>query len=721
MNKKSLQQGLIRSHFSADTPQSDTSKDAFKRNSFARHAARVIADRNDPASSVIAIYGAWGEGKTTVLEFVKHALVEYPKTIIFQFNPWRFGSDDQLLLSFFAGLAHVLQTGVKAKIKEVAGLFGEYAELVIPSIELEGASISPGANVAKLMNKLSAASLEDIRRRIEKKLAQLNGRILVIMDDIDRLEKTEIQQVFKLIKLTANFNHVDYLLAFDDTMVSSALNESYGGGPKEAGRKFLEKIIHVPLQLPAASPAALLEFCFSQVDEVLKDLSINPNEVESVNFAITFRETLSRNLTTPRDALRYANALRFDLPLVLDKVRLHDFLLLDAIRVLRPELYEFIRDNGWRFITGITSLEQERKAQKRLIDTLLESSKASGNDADMTLLQKLFPQISSVVSNHSFSSEFHSVWAKVRCLCTEEYFFNYFTFEFADDDFPDPYLEDLLRSDEEGIDQILRAKITPKNAVAFLQKARWRIDGLSEVGATALCRSLAKNGILFPETKQVFPRNPSMEAALLLSTALLKRISSDQRKDLAFELIKIAEPLSFAADCLLFFRPSENQSPSEAVLSGDQFEQAESELASRVRSKFEKCLPWEDSPNSFGALLSLWARVRSRKEVESRLKILLGAQPEAALQLIPGFCNVVFSTNSGPEGSLEFPDAKLESVSQVVDLDFLAESVERVLPREHASAEKLERRRLSGSEAAATQFLRAYKKFKDKGKLNPSD
>ncbi|WP_394325543.1 P-loop NTPase fold protein [Methanosarcina barkeri] len=63
----------------------------------------------------------------------------------------------------------------------------------------------------------------------------------MLMDDIDRLDKNEIQSIFKLVKLSADFYYLDYILAFDEEMVASAIGDKYGSNDIESGRNFLEK------------------------------------------------------------------------------------------------------------------------------------------------------------------------------------------------------------------------------------------------------------------------------------------------------------------------------------------------------------------------------------------------------------------------------------------------------------------------------------------------
>src|SRR5262249_18286639 len=50
-------------------------------------------------------------------------------------------------------------------------------------------------------------------------------------------------------------------------------------------------------------------------------------------------------LDTPRQAIRYANALRFALPMLKGEVDPFDQMIVEAMRILFPTLYGYVRDN----------------------------------------------------------------------------------------------------------------------------------------------------------------------------------------------------------------------------------------------------------------------------------------------------------------------------------------------------------------------------------------
>src|SRR5436853_7746307 len=99
--------------------------------------------------------------------------------------------------------------------------------------------------------KRSHVDIDALKSRFENALANSSKRIVVMMDDIDRLDKAEIHTVFRLVKLLGDFPNTTYVLFFDEKRVAEALGEKYVG--VAGGKSFLEKIIQVPLSLPPAS------------------------------------------------------------------------------------------------------------------------------------------------------------------------------------------------------------------------------------------------------------------------------------------------------------------------------------------------------------------------------------------------------------------------------------------------------------------------------------
>ncbi len=100
---------------------------------------------------------------------------------------------------------------------------------------------------------------------------------LIFIDDIDRLDDNEIYTLFKLVKLNANFENFIFILNFDEEQVAKALMKR-SGKEVEDGKKYLEKIINIPIHLPKIKINLLERLFRNQLAIVLQNLDIKEEE-----------------------------------------------------------------------------------------------------------------------------------------------------------------------------------------------------------------------------------------------------------------------------------------------------------------------------------------------------------------------------------------------------------------------------------------------------------
>ena len=105
-------------HLSSDKPIASKAEDKFQRYNFSQRIAKTIVDRESEDCIVIGIYGAWGEGKTSVINFIETELTGNDQIIIIKFNPWRYSDENALLLQFFQKLAFFDSRYVYGKLQE---------------------------------------------------------------------------------------------------------------------------------------------------------------------------------------------------------------------------------------------------------------------------------------------------------------------------------------------------------------------------------------------------------------------------------------------------------------------------------------------------------------------------------------------------------------------------------------------------------------------------
>jgi predicted KAP-like P-loop ATPase len=198
--------------------------------------------------------------------------------VLFEFNPWLFTNQEELVAAFLASLTAKLKLSLgtrSQKLGEVlekgSGLFG-----MLPFVG------SGAAKLAEQVGKeLANDPLESRRDRAFEIMRNASRTVVVLIDDLDRLDSNEILTLLKLVRLNGNFPRLVYVLVFDDGMVARAIGAKYGEGPG-AGRQFLEKIIQYPFTLPAVGQDRLVAFVIKQAREACAaaDVALNVNEWE---------------------------------------------------------------------------------------------------------------------------------------------------------------------------------------------------------------------------------------------------------------------------------------------------------------------------------------------------------------------------------------------------------------------------------------------------------
>ncbi len=325
-----------------DNPIESQSQDILNRYALAEVIAQDILDANVDRGAVFGIMGPWGSGKSSLLNLVRVSLQGDRLVDFIDFNPWLFSDTDQLVGSFLGELALSLQKPTKKSKKFVKAIAGYSQKLkplsVVPGAGMAFGLVAAGGEIASSALSESSESLTELRAKVEKYLEALDRTIAVIVDDVDRLTSAEIRDVFKLVRLTANFPNVLYLVAFDRERIESALTED--GFPGDA---YLEKILQRSYDLPPLSDEVILEALWNEIVLTVCDL---PHRFDKALVDDVLQEVVAPLMENYRDIGRYARAVRTRLRLTGDSIQLTDVLALEAIRSQLPA--EFAKLHSYR-------------------------------------------------------------------------------------------------------------------------------------------------------------------------------------------------------------------------------------------------------------------------------------------------------------------------------------------------------------------------------------
>lgn len=706
--------------YSADAPIVDPLLDRFKRWPFAQRVSDTIVSRTDPSSIVIAIYGAWGEGKTTVLNFIDRELKKSPNIITVRFNPWRFGDEGHLLQNFFYTLAYALGKSAVTYKEKIGRWIKDYASILMPfSIAMPFfLEVSPGESVKNIGKIMSSVEVDELRRRIENFLNEEGKRIVVLMDDIDRLDRSEIQSIFKLVKLSADFAHTAYILAFDEEMVASALSEKYGTGNPEAGRSFLEKIVQVPLRLPSADRLALRKFFFDSIDEALREAGVQLTEEQAQAFVIHFVYGIEPRLQTPRIAKCYRNVLGFSLPILKGEVSPVDLMLVEGIRVFYPKLYDTIRANPDVFLAHklVSASGTEQKAKKRSLDIIAHGTEGLTSDeteAAKYALKILFPRLNAVFGDTYYGSEWDDRWAREKRVCSEEFFRRYFSYIIYDDDISDPELESLLfkleNQNAARVSAIIGRVVETKSPEKFILKLMRNEKKIPPATARNLAVAIARTGESFPRPETAFSFTTAFSQAGILVGQLVRSVpDQSERFELARTVIREGGPVAFAMECFKWMHSTDEKGEQNRIFSYEHEMDLAKLMVDRVKWFASEGPIYLTAPGDARALLLFWLRWGFRNEVTEYVEGTFAEKPENVLGLLKCF---ILGTGDGQGRKRrdEFGAEHYEALSKVASPAAVMAALEKVFAEKLGTLSQFENREASPDEALAFQFVSVHR------------
>ena len=316
-----------------DSPIRNAEEDQLGYSDYALAVAQYVNDTDCSKSSFsIGIEGAWGQGKTSFVNLLKQELEKHGYIIV-DFNARASASCNEIQEDFLVSLRNSLRSYYVG----ISGIIKKYGKALQVTEEYNPA--------LKFFQIGSWPNLTSSWETLDKAIKNTGRRIVVCIDDLDRLTGEEIMEVCKVIDKNGSFPNVFYIVSYDKEYVQSILS-SYLEFEKSGD--FLDKYINIEFSLPKKVYLALLE-------ELLKyfEYSVSKNEFVNVNID-QIKQFFSRNakvielrLSTIRDIKRFYNQFRFDYQPVQNDVRFEDYFLLEIIKYKYKGEYEKLRSGEY--------------------------------------------------------------------------------------------------------------------------------------------------------------------------------------------------------------------------------------------------------------------------------------------------------------------------------------------------------------------------------------
>lgn len=221
--------------FLADEEIGRETDDLLSNESQAKSFAETVLASGAHAGLVFGVDGPWGVGKTSFINLAERYWEQAAdKVIVCRFEPLRYASEPDLADRLIRDLSAAIQSKVFAP--EFRPAASRYSRLIKGKADVSFLGF-------KLSLQPSQETVDELLDDIDEVLRRIGRRVIVVIDDLDRLDAKTVNNVLFATRRTFKLSQATYVLCYD--------TEVLAGGKEEGSRarEFLEKFVTVKLSL----------------------------------------------------------------------------------------------------------------------------------------------------------------------------------------------------------------------------------------------------------------------------------------------------------------------------------------------------------------------------------------------------------------------------------------------------------------------------------------
>ena len=377
-----------------DTPIEGANEDRLKRQATFRSITDTCLIDWGKEGQTIAVTGPWGSGKSSCLNVLRKELEKNDAKVV-EFNPWLWRERDDIVQRLLRTIAG--ETGTGALPGEIRETLVRYADELS---EARGETKAVWRTLKEVWGTATAClwargrkhedtgrnrnQVEKLKGAVSKELEQWTGKLVVLVDDIDRLEPGPLQDMLMAMRLAAWLPKVVFVLALDRGTVAKTL-----GKAGFDGHDYLDKIIEREITVPPMMGETKVEFIAKQVEEALNRHEARKGREDEAGTLL--HHILEPLLETPRDVKRLAMRVDNAMIQVPKEVREEDLIALECLRLKVPKAAQILAEEtdaltAWEG-TGSREKQEAESAKKRL----LGAAKANQGKAMETFINTYLP------------------------------------------------------------------------------------------------------------------------------------------------------------------------------------------------------------------------------------------------------------------------------------------------------------------------------------------
>lgn len=610
----------------------------------AERIASVLLEMNVPNGYVIGIQGAWGSGKSTMLNFIQAHIRKHnqenqrDQLQVINFRPWMIAGHQDVISAFFKLLAETLDPDGeerKRKRRNFARAVAKPSKAVAETAGIIAMTVDPSGGLgSKFASELAKNSLNDLLGRfldiptiqqsyddLKVGLKKMNKRFLVVIDDIDRLEDDDVRTIMQMVKSVGELPNVTYLLSYDKEIVWSILKQPSNCSSSH----FAEKIIQHEIDLPIPKQGFLLKLLDEEIEFILKDIP------GSTRWSYIVRDGVRRWIKTPRDVVRLSNAVRFAWFGLGGEVDPQDVLAMEGLRLFEEEVFNWIKSNrDALFDEGFFSVsrEKDREPHKAILLGLLGAER----NQSINLITTLFPQAAKWLGESDSGLEANAEVRSRRGVGSKAGFDAYFGLHPSSDYVSKIIVDEIEKGDmnTEQLVALLRVYLSTKNSngrlliVDLLEELsdRFRLRVSAEGGGALLAAlfSVGDEIIALDDPESLFSLSPKGLFQLVVRQILEKPNEGDEQT--IVELFEKHQSVFFLSDFFVergrergVFGSSKN---SDAALSDEVFKQIGKILLKKIQQQADQETLY-DAPYYYD-IIRVWAYLESSNRPRAWLR-----------------------------------------------------------------------------------------------------
>lgn len=530
--------------YSTDKPIEKRDDDKLERKNFSNQLGKAIYEYKDKDGLVIGLFGEWGTGKTSVVNMVQQGINELSeenenKPLIVRFSPWNYTDKNNLISLFFKDLRiQIYNKSGKFYYEKIGNALEKYSEALdlLNYVPFEGSGVVHAIKVILkiITKKVSKKSdLNKTKNDLEKALRDEDKKIIVVIDDIDRLTNQQIRDIFQLVKQVADFPNVIYLLVMDRTVVERALNAVHDIN----GSAYLEKIIQVPIELPKLNKSKLEEIFLDRLKIILEDPFDKVN-IDKEYWDKVFVNCIKPYISNLRDVNRVINTFQFRYGMLKEETSFEDMMAITTLEVLEPKLYKWIYDKKGVLLQNTEELPTYRKNDISYYSDEFNELGINLNKA-IKFLSVIFPLYS---NDRNFSTI--DIRKNLR-IADKKQFDMYFHCNLNDIKLSGRRINSFLYEFDEGeLENAIEEISEDKGINYFLEEIEDLVEEIPCERLPIIASKLFLNKKIYKESsKDILEISPSKKCDLIV-IRILDRLSPEVKKQVLTSLINTTDETS---------------------------------------------------------------------------------------------------------------------------------------------------------------------------------